>query len=193
MEFFMQRNKWYFLVGMLVLALTFSLVFISCGDDEEPDVWGSVENLDQLVGTWKGGYNETSGFADWIMDFFGDDAEDYLEGQNVGDLSVSTSVDITVVIDANYQQNTTVDITMTFSGTGIDEAWLMFSIMFGFMDDAEVNDDNHSVKMTEEEPAYTIPSVDDLGGVQINQTGTKIDMPAGLMDDAAPALILYKQ
>jgi hypothetical protein len=193
MEFFMQKNRWYVLVGMLVIALTFSLVFISCGDDEEPDVWGDVTELKQLVGTWKGSYSKTQSIAEWFETFMRGDNDGFdIDVEQFGNLSVATSANITAVIDANYREVFTADITMTFSGQGIEQIWTMFSLLFSMWGDAiVVNNANHSVTMTEEDDITL--SLDYMSGVQINQTGGKVLLPAGLMNDAAPEIILIKQ
>ncbi|MDR2028994.1 MAG: hypothetical protein LBP93_05585 [Treponema sp.] len=184
------KNRWYLLVGMLVLALTFGLL-AACSDDEA-DVWTEITEqaqLDQLGGTWKGSYSNGTQTLKQVLD---EDEEGSfiagmlsLAGIDPSAISITGSIEITTTI-AEGQQTINVRSISTFSGSKITEL-LEFYKEF---DSSAVIEGNSLIETWTQGP---IPlSLSGMEGVQINQDGTKVLLPAGMMDDEAPEIILTR-
>jgi len=152
---------------MMVLVLVFGMLAVGC-DEPKGDEWTNVTSLSQLNGTWKGSYSQT--------------------GTEEG-FTVKQEMEMTMTINASAgTMSGTQKMTMTFSGTGINEAWDAIKTVLA--DDGVIfNDSNHSASMT-----YTIPSTTFTlpDGLQINQNGKKIKLPEGVMG-GNPEIIFTKQ
>jgi hypothetical protein len=167
------RKNTFFVAGMLVCLLVFGLTVVGCnnGTTEEPDTWSNVTNLAQVNGTWKGSESLT----------------EREEG-----ITITAVYELTTTINANTKTQTgTVKITVSFSGEGIDLLWGSIKTDDEF-EDATFDDAKHSATMIEDIGSRSI-TLDDMDGVQINQNGTKVKIPAGAMGEGAPEMILNKQ
>jgi hypothetical protein len=56
-----------------------------------------------------------------------------------------------------------------------------------------VNNADHSITMTQNFSGTPISLEEDIKGAQINQSGTKLKIPAGTMGEGSPEIILAKQ
>jgi hypothetical protein len=165
------RKNTFFVAGMLVCLLLFGLTVVGCdnGTTEETDTWSNVTSLAQVNGTWKGS---------------GSSAESE-EG-----ISITTVYELTTTINADAGTQTgTIKFTMSFSGEGIAQAWasIKTSLQGATFDDAK-----YSATMTQDMGSQSI-TLDDMDGVQINQNGTKVKIPADTMGEGSPEMILNKQ
>jgi hypothetical protein len=167
------RKNTFFVAGMLVCLLVFGLTVVGCdnGTTEEPDTWSNVTNLAQVNGTWKGSGSLT---------------------EREQGITITAVYELTTTINASTKTQTgTVKITMSFSGEGIDLLWEFIKIDEEF-EDATFDDAKHSATMIEEMGSQSI-TLDDMDGVQINQNGTKVKIPADSMGGESPEMILNKQ
>jgi hypothetical protein len=110
-------------------------------------------------------------------------------------MSVTARVEITQTIAAAASAETATvsgitKTTLTFSGGNINTVWSDFSVFFSGQD---VDNTNHSVTMTQGIPESPISLEEDMDGVQINQSGTKVKIPAGTMSEGVPEIIFAKQ
>jgi len=172
-------------LGMLIIALTFGMMVVGCEEDEEEspspppqDTWTAVTSLTQGVGTWKGSYTDT---------------------QSQNGITITTKFEQTMTITASNATTGTVSSSMTMttslSGSGIylESAWA--EMKSELPDDLVgsgivVNETTHTITMTTTSPAESINISDMPNGVQINQNGTKLKIPA---DDGSPEMIFIKQ
>ena len=91
--------------------------------------------------------------------------------------------------------------TATYSGGNIILMWPMLKASFENLAEQGVsvttNDAAHSVTMSYSLPAETLSdeAITEMldGGLQINQNGTKIKVPANSLQQGIPELIFYKQ
>jgi hypothetical protein len=190
----MRKNTW-FVTGMLAVALISGMVLLGCPNDPpEEDTWSDVTSLDQLNGTWKGSYSESM----TIKEFWGEEWDDSMTTQ-LGDIKMTISEEVTFTFNAAVKTQTTSEkTTVVFSGGKINEAEAWAAIKSFFEGEGgEVNDNNHSMTgggEPYEEQLYDKDIADILGsGLQINQNGTKIKIPASSMIKSSPELIMIKQ
>lgn len=183
--------------GILMVLLAMGFVLTGCPNDTtgEQDTWSNVTSLDQMNGTWKGSYSQTQTMKEMVESQ--GETWDETTAAMVGDMKVTTSVDITMTVNANAKtQTTAMTMTMTFSGGNIATVWEMLKLMMGSGSGVTVNDEKHSIIMTQNQPAEPITDADwaemVAAGIQTNQNGTKIKVPAGTMGDN-PELIFNKQ
>jgi hypothetical protein len=165
------RKKMFFVTGALVCLLVFGLTVVSCdnGTTEETDTWSNVTSLAQLNGTWKGSGNST---------------------QTDQGITATSTYEMTTRINASASTQTgTVTVIVSFSGAGIANAWVY--IKEDFPDDATFDEAKHSVTMIQNISSPI--TLDDMDGVQINQQGTKVKIPADTMGEGSPEMILNKQ
>ena len=144
------------------------MAVVGCDNDPaDGDTWGSVTDLNQLDGTWKGSMSYT-------------DTEYGITTKN--------EMEMTVIIDVSEGTVTMTQImTTTFSGSGIDEFWEDFKAEVTiYFPGVVFDDEKYSATMTVTE----VDSIDesDLDYVQINQNGTKIKVIEG-----GEVIILTKQ
>jgi hypothetical protein len=144
--------------GLLVLGLGISLVVTGCDTptDPEPDRWTNVTSLNQLDGTWKGSYRGT---------------------ESSDGITITTDVELTTIINASERlMSQTMNITRTFSGEGIPEAWddIRTGIEQDFDEDITIvfDDEKYSVTMTMTDTSLI--ENENMDGCQINQDGTKL-------------------
>jgi hypothetical protein len=183
-----------FFLGFLVLLVAAGSVLVGCSSDpEEPDTWSNVTSLDQLNGTWNGSYSQTLSF----QDFSGDEWEESM-ATLFGDATVTISATMHIVINANAKTTATSgSTTMTFSGSNINLAWAFITPNFSSEEGVTINDSNYSITIPFSSEAEELTDSDITEmlayGLQINQNGTKVKIPAGVMDEDIPAMILVKQ
>jgi hypothetical protein len=205
---YMKENKRFitkrrsFLAGILGVLLVFGLVLPGCSDgtsDEtdtsgkpdkpnETDTWSAVTNLDQLNGTWKSSTNRTTTIKEWVESNGG---ILNAEAQSLfGDMTVNENSEVITIIDAAAQtQAYSMTGTFTFSGGNIGNPSVWETIDSMFLRDTNLtlttDDEKHSVTRTQTRPAQTMTEAEIAemlaAGIQINQTGTKIKVPARLM------------
>jgi hypothetical protein len=167
-----------FLIGML--AMVFGMMVVGCdtggGGGSVGDTWSRVTSVTQVVGTWKGSYRDTSTEASF---------------SNLLPPGITSRVDVTLtstiastgVITLSY------GMTVTFSGANIDQLWPQIKAEFG--SGANVDDSKHSISATQTETGLLGNNGGD--GTLINQSGTKIKLPAGVVDNDIPEVIMYRQ
>jgi hypothetical protein len=145
-------NKKFF-AGILVMALVFGMVVVSC-DSEEADTWSNITSLSQVNGTWKGPANLT---------------------QTENGITIKWSGDYILVFNASAQTGTySFTGTLTFSGNNIDSFWPGIKNNLtaeGFT----ANDSNYSARGTTVLQSGNV-SLSDFSGDQINQKGTKLKL-----------------
>jgi len=101
-------------------------------------------------------------------------------------------MDINLIINASAETLTLNSIsTFTCSGADIDSKWAAIKAVYGDPG-AEIDDTNHTIKVTENETISNITS-SDVAGLKINQNNTKIKLPAGALGDGKPEIIFTKQ
>ncbi|GAB6391865.1 MAG: hypothetical protein MdMp014T_1238 [Treponematales bacterium] len=140
--------------------------------------WGDVTSVEQLDGTWKGSYL-------------------FLTEEVTDGITMTITVEITLVINASAETGTmTSATTMAFSGESLTDAVWEEYVKPPATEGLEegtytVDDDAHSITQTETQDMESI-TVSGLG-LQINQNGTRVQMPAGTMGEESPAMTFVKQ
>jgi hypothetical protein len=195
-----------FWLGTAVIALTFSFILTSCpaADSEEKDTWSKITSLSQMDGTWKGSFKYTTS----ISDMRGGDEEDGEDGggmfDDFDDIKVTTTVEMTTVFNAAAKtQAGSSKSTMAFSGGKIKEVWPMIKFFITDVGEPEegvtvtADDSKYTITRTASSAAEPIPdeNIAELlsQNLQINQKGNKIKIPAGVMEEGTPEIILSKQ
>ena len=191
------KSKWS-LAGILSIALVFGTVLLGCPNDttEENDTWSAVTGLNQLDGTWKGSSSETKTAKERVEEA-GETWTSEMQA-TYGDMKVSTSVEMTTTINASAKtQAMSMTMTQTYSGGNIDTVWSTISSQASGQSGVAVDNEKHSITMTQSQPAQNL-SDEDISellerGLQINQNGTKVKLPAGTIGEGSPEIILSKQ
>jgi hypothetical protein len=185
-----------------LLALMLAAVFVLSGCPAEPgedDAWSAVTGLEQMDGTWAGSYSFTQSLEELFGEFGGE-----IPDQSFGDITITAKVEMTTTIDAGAKTQAISSVaTMTFSGSNADEVYQGLKAFMGMFPEEEdeglgvtFNDANRSMTMTEsgerelsDEYIATMLSL----GIEKNQNGTKLKIPAGIIEEASPELILAKK
>jgi hypothetical protein len=180
--------------GALAVLLALGLVLAGCPNGTTDDTWTDVTSMSQMNGTWKTSYNQTEA----IKDFIGSSSWDNSMATLFGDMKVTTSVNMTIIINASAKtQAMSGTATMTFSGGNIATAWGTLKQNMGSGSGVTVDDAKHSITMPQNQPAETMSDATIAkmlaDGMQINQNGTKIKVPAGTGEDDSPEMTLTKQ
>jgi hypothetical protein len=169
-EFLNEKKSIFLTLGIPVCLLVFGLIVAGCdnGTNAEPDTWSDVTSLAQLNGTWKSSQSST-------------ESEEGITATIVYELVV------TIAASDNASTGTaamTMSVITSFSGAGIDDMWDVIKSELGPSepgdgDDVDVafDDANHSVTVTTgmSPTDITLAAMD---GIQINQHGTKVKLPA---------------
>jgi hypothetical protein len=165
-------------LGILALALVFGMTVVGCdnGSTGGGDTWSDVTSLTQLNGTWKGSFTQT---------------------QTTEGITTRVTMEMTMTITATNATTGTMSgtqkMTMTFSGNGINQIWsIIKEMLFDPEEGWTINDSTHSATMTQTIPSEPI-DMSDMDGVQINQNGTKIKLPADTMGEDSPEMLFIKQ
>jgi hypothetical protein len=193
----MKRTGSFIVVLICVSILGMMVVGCDTPTGGETDSWTTVVSLDQINGTWKGAYSQSMTIKQ-AMEESGETWTSEMQTM-FGDMKVTASVDMTSTINSSAKtQSLSMVITQIYSGGNIAIVWTMISAGYSGQSGVTVNNEKHSITMTQNMPTQTISDGDlaeMLGsGLQINQTGTKIRMPANsIMGDGSPELILTKQ
>jgi hypothetical protein len=113
-------------------------------------------------------------------------------------MKVTASAEITTTINAGAKtQAMSMKMTTAFSGGNINTVWEMIKLSMGSGTGATFNDANHSMSMTYSQPTQPMSDADIsemlAQGIQINQNGAKIKIPAGQIGEGIPEIILVKQ
>jgi len=193
----MYRNV--LLKGMLAMALVFGLVLTGCPTEtkeEEKDSWSDVTSLSQLDGTWKGSASQTI----ILKELFG---EQYWT-DNGYETIIGPDAKALVTTARTYNFNTSAEtmseatnITMTFSGSKINApdapAWLEIKTTI-LGPSFNYDDIKHTATLDSSPHEQPLPSLEEikewyLPGLQINQKGTKLKMPAS---GGSPEVIFTK-
>jgi hypothetical protein len=165
-----------FLIGMAGISL--ALGMMGCKQDaDEDDTWSEITDVSQVVGTWKGSYRDTS-------------TEEDISNELPLGITAGVEITLTGTIEESGNMTFSVRMAMTFSGTNIDQAWsqIKTQIKAKFGSGTSVNDTNHSMTYTETYKLLLRNSVEAL----INQFGTKIKLPAGVVAEGIPEVIMSR-
>jgi len=195
------RERTFFLA-----VLVFGLAIVGCdnGSTGEVDTWSNITDFNQMNGTWKSFYSQNDRPIKDVAEEMELPWDSTMETM-AGDIRVTTRADITITIDANAKtQATAVISTTTFSGGSIGILWLFIKPTPEELEKLNeegvtvtFNDANHSVSTAYDNPAEPLSDEDIAemlnSGMQINQSGTKIWMPAGSITEGMPELIFDKQ
>jgi len=122
----------------------------------------------------------------------------------LGDMKATISAEITVVIHASEKtQSESVNMTITFSGENIGIIWLLLikpnlPELIAYMPGTTVDDRKHSITLPEQsttDQPITEEEIADLlsSGLQINQSGNIIKIPAGTIWEGSSEIIMIKQ
>jgi hypothetical protein len=169
-----------FLIRMAGISLALAMTVIGCDTGTSSsgggggDTWSQITSVAQVVGTWKGSYRDTSTEASF---------------SNLLPPGITSRVDVTLTstIASTGVMTLSYGITATFSGTNIDQLWPSIKAEFG--PGTNVNDSNYSMTYTENMTG----SLGNSGGTLINQSGTKIKIPAGSLGEESSEVIMYRQ
>ena len=184
-------------IMVLVCVLMLGMV-VGCDTPAggETDTWTAVSSLDQVNGTWKGSYSQNM----TVKEAFEMSGETWTSEMQavVGDVRVTVSADMLSTINSSAKtQEASVTMTQTYSGGNIAVFWPLISAGLSGQPGVVIDNTKHSVTMTENMPARQISDeeIAELlnSGLQINQNGTKLNMPANAMGQGSPALIYTKQ
>jgi hypothetical protein len=175
---------------IMAMALVFGFAACDNGTTEE-DTWSDVTSLEQMDGTWKGSYSQTATMQEYVES--NDGTWDSTTATMFGDMRVTTTVELTMVVDAAASTGSgSMKVTVAFSGGNIALVWEL-GLKTQFSGEGVTVDDNaHSVTMTLTIPSRPITLADDFAGAQINQDGTKAKMPAD-EEAGTPEIIFVKQ
>jgi hypothetical protein len=182
--------------GMLAMALIFGVVFLGCPNNttEETDTWSDVTTLSQLNGTWKGSYSQTMTYKEMVGENWTSDMQTM-----VGDMKVTIGLEITLTINASDKtQASSMTMTQAYSGGNIDTIWSTISSGYSGQPGVTVDNAKHSITITSSQPAQSL-SDEDIAemleqGLQINQNGTKVKLPAvTIMGTGSPEIVIIKQ
>jgi hypothetical protein len=193
-----------FLLGILIIMPVFGVAVAGCDNGStstgESDTWSDVTDLAQMDGTWKGTYNRNMTVRE-VLEQMGETWTPQMQAA-FGNMRVNSRENITVTIDASAE---TLEISvisiMTFSGGNINLVWpILRESLESFMEEGvtlEFIDATHSVIMTYNTPEQTLSEEDITemldSGLQINQNGTKIKVPANFLVQGTPELVFIKQ
>jgi len=201
-----------FASGSGTLALTSSNSHFEKPGGNDGETWSAVTSLAQLNGTWKGTYTEG---PSPISDFFGAREDDGHGGghevdltEMFGNMMVTIVSEMTATINATAKTLASTDKTiMTFTGGKINETGVWGKVKENLVGNSEseegvtetvtYNDNAHSATITRVESAQSMEDEEiamlTSGALQINQSGNKIKLPADMMGDGSPEVILSKQ
>jgi hypothetical protein len=173
-----------FWLGILVIVLVFGMTVVGCDNGSTSggskggggaDTWSDVTSLSQLNGTWKGSATLTSTEQGITMR-----------------MTMEMTMTITATNATTGERSGTQKMTITFSGNSINTYWSDIKEGYPSEEGWTVNDSTYSVTTTDTIPSEPI-SMSDMNGAQINQNGTKVKVPAGIMDEDSPQIIFIKQ
>jgi len=194
-------NKKLFSAGIPVMLLVFGMMLAACSNpagSSSSDVWSPVTELSQVNGTWKGAYSQTMSIQEFIENEEGEEAWTPEMQTLFGNMKVGYKAAISIAINASEKtQAMSMTLTITFYGGNISVMWPFISAMFTGQEGVTVIDATHSVVITENQDAQPMSDEDIAemlnSGLQINQTGNRIKIPADTMTPGAPQIILIKQ
>ena len=165
------------LFGVLVLALVFGTMVIGCG---EGDTWSPVTSMNQLNGTWKGSVTQS---------------------QTDSGITVKATVEMEYIFTSSSSTVGTISgsmkMTLAFSGSTVDFAWVYISSLFDPLDGWIVNNIQHTATLIEDitEESVSITQVNAIG-IEINQNGNKIKISEEVEvmgESETVEFIMYKQ
>jgi len=188
---------------MLVMVLIFGMTVVGCdnGTTSESDTWSNITSLNQMNGTWKGSYSQNNRPIKDVVEEQGGTWSPEMQTM-YGNMRVTSRTDITLIINASAKtQATSMASTASYSGGNINIIWSMLKLSLESLAEQGVtvttNDANHSITMSYSFPAETLSDAEITemlnSGLQINQNGTKIKVPANSLMQGIPELIFYKQ
>jgi hypothetical protein len=191
----MKRNACF---GLLVLVLVTGFFVMGCDTptSEETDRWTDVTSLDQLDGTWKGSSGKTMTVRE-VLEKEGVWNDQMAE--MLGNMQVTMDFEITITINANAKtQAFNLKLTQAYSGGNIDTVWASYiKPGLGSQSGITVNDANHSMTLTQNQPATAISAADMAelldSGLQINEKGSKINLPLDVAISEEFAELLFAE
>ncbi|MDR2807505.1 MAG: hypothetical protein LBB43_00680 [Spirochaetaceae bacterium] len=178
-------KKKLFLAEMLAMALAVGMMIVGCDDDTtEEDTWSNVTSLSQMDGTWKGSYSQTMTMQE-ATEQAGESWSSEMQTM-FGDMKVTVSMEMTIIINAGAKtQATDTKTTMAYSGGNINALWPVISAGYSSQSDVTVDNSKYSITMTQNSPPTAMKEEDITEmlelGLQINQSRTKIKIPADSM------------
>jgi hypothetical protein len=193
--------KWNVSVIVVLVCLSIPGMMVTGCDTPtggETDTWTNVTSLDQLNGTWNGLYSQSMTFKEAIEAMEGNEVPWDSEMETLfGGIKAAISADLTLTLNASAKTQSSFTImTQTYSGGNITAAWAMISAFYSDQPDFTVDNEKHSITMTQDSPVLSISDedIDELlnRGFQTNQNGTKIRIP-NFMGEGSPELILTKR
>ena len=193
--------------GIFCVALVLGFVLTGCPTEpSKGETWANVDDFSQFDGTWKGSFRKTITAKEFIesLGMTWDTSMQFM----LGDMRITNSGDITLVVDTTEMTSSMISIiTQAFSGENINLFWPMLrDEMLASEGELEgmvitINDENHSVTMEMNQPETEI--TENMmasmlaSGMEINEVGTKLRMPADSINEAVsaiiPEIILIKQ
>jgi hypothetical protein len=196
-------NKNFVFSVMMVMALVFGLTVIGCDNDTtSKDTWSELTDFNQLNGTWKANYSQKNRPIKDVLEEYGMEWNSSMQ-LALGDMKVTIKADVTLTINTDdMTREAFIKSTATFSGGNIKVMWPFLKQGLESSDEEEgvkitTIDKTHSVITEYSYPAgeLTEEDIDEMlnSGLQINQSGTKIKIPADTFVPGMPELIFYKQ
>jgi len=204
----LMKRRLFNIAGIPAVLLVFWLAaaVIGCNNGTTGDTWSDITSLDQMDGTWNSAYSQDDKpvldvIEEMDIPLPSDPAVSLMLGMLTG-IKVNIIADITLTINAAAKtQATSVASTSTFSGGNIVLFWPFLKQSLESLEEEGVtittNDANYSVTMLYDNPPEELSDEDITemlnSGLQINQDGTKIKVPADSMIGGVSELIFEKQ
>jgi hypothetical protein len=179
--------------GLPVFMLVMGFFAIGCDTptNGEGDTWTDLTSLNQIEGTWKGSYSETMTLREFVEGQGGTWTDSF--ATTYGDMRVTISNEIIFTFNAGTSNQTgSMKTVYTFSGGNIGVGWSALKEWFTEEGPWEFDDQKHSASGTPYNFSNSL-AMDDMAGVQINQNGTRVKVPEGLMGSGMPEIIFTKQ
>jgi len=197
-------NKNFVFSIMMLMAFIFGLMVVGCDNGTtSKDTWSDITSLDQMDGKWRCTYTEKNISMKDLLEDAGMPLDPDMNTNVLKDIKVTIIADITLTIDASEQTFATlIKATGIFSGKNVGILWEVIKMQLESMEEVEgvtitIIDRTHSVIVNYNYPTSPIPNEYIEGitgsGLQINQSGTKIKIPADALEEGTPELIFYKQ
>jgi len=166
--------------GILVLTLVLGMAVIGCDDNSgggETDTWSNVTSLTQLNGTWKTTYAQP--------------AQAYGEG-----IKMAIKMEYVMTVNATNATTGTMSgyqyVIMSFIGSNVNTSWSGIKEKYPSSKGWTPDDEKYILSGTSIILSEPI-SLSDMDGVQINQNGTKVILPADFQGSSSPELMYTKQ
>ena len=183
-----------FLPGILVIALVFGMMAVGCDNGtKDSETWSNVTGMNQLNGTWKGSYNESTSMQNFLELTNSEWTSGGYSTVFGNDMKVTAKYEITQTFDsaANTLKGT-VKTNVSFTGSKVSSSWATIKAYMAAAGLTGVTYDNANYSFSfNQNLTFTASEINQLvATIKINQNGTKIKVPA---DDGVPEIIMTKQ